>query len=376
MSTQTRERPMSRDERGATDSIVLEVTGLNVDIRTPAGVVRAVSGVGFTATAGQTLALLGESGCGKSMTAKAVAGQLDAVAHVEGGTVMLNGEDLNRITARRRRAISGVELGIVFQDALTALNPVYTVGTQLGEAFRIHRGLNAKKARAEAIELMRRVGIPEPESRVDAYPHQFSGGMRQRILIAMAVALGPRLLIADEPTTALDVTVQAQIMELLRRLRAEENMAVVLITHDLAVVAEEADTVCVMYAGTVVEQGPVETVFAAPTHPYTKGLLDSVPTGAERGGDLNSIPGSPPELKDIPAGCVYQERCPLARELCRAQRPAIRRTAPGQFAACHFSEELVEANAAAATPAAHAATGVAAGTEPVTAPTTEPEVRA
>jgi oligopeptide transport system ATP-binding protein len=382
MSTQTRERRTARTSRetratagtaGAANTAVLEVEGLDVDIRTPGGTVRAVSGVGFTATAGRTLALLGESGCGKSMTAKALAGQLDAVAHVAGGTVLLNGEDLNRVSARRRREISGVELGIVFQDALTALNPVYTVGTQLGEAFRIHRGLNARKARAEAIELMRRVGIPEPESRVDAYPHQFSGGMRQRILIAMAVALGPRLLIADEPTTALDVTVQAQIMELLRRLRAEENMAVVLITHDLAVVAEEADTVCVMYAGTVVERGPVEQVFAAPTHPYTKGLLDSVPTGAERGGDLNSIPGSPPELKDIPAGCVYQERCPLARELCRTRRPAIRETAPGQFAACHFSEELLADAAAPAAGAVPAAAGVAAAD---TTPTTDREVRA
>lgn len=328
----------------APGTTVLEVSGLDVDIRTPYGVVRAVSDVGFTAAAGRTLALLGESGCGKSMTAKAIAGQLDAVAHIAGGEVLLNQEGLTSISPRRFRALAGEELGIVFQDALTALNPVYTVGIQLGEAFRIHRGMNAKQARVEAIDLMRRVGIPEPESRVDAYPHQFSGGMRQRILIAMAVALGPSLLIADEPTTALDVTVQAQIMELLRRLRTEENMAVVLITHDLAVVAEEADTVCVMYAGTVAEQGPVEQVFARPSHPYTKGLLDSVPTGSERGGDLNSIPGSPPELKDIPPGCVYQDRCPLARELCRAERPVLRETAPGQFAACHFAEELLVAD--------------------------------
>ncbi|MFC7400845.1 ABC transporter ATP-binding protein [Citricoccus sp. GCM10030269] len=367
MKTRTREHSTATtattDTTGATAGAVLEVTGLNVDIRTPLGTIRAVSDVGFTAFAGRTLALLGESGCGKSMTAKAVAGQLDAVAHVESGTVMLNGEDLTKISSRRHREISGEELGIVFQDALTALNPVYTVGTQIGEAFRIHRGMKAKQAKAEAIELMRRVGIPEAESRVDAYPHQFSGGMRQRILIAMAVALGPRLLIADEPTTALDVTVQAQIMELLRRLRAEENMAVVLITHDLAVVAEEADTVCVMYAGTVVEQGPVEQVFALPTHPYTKGLLDSVPTGAERGGDLNSIPGSPPELKDIPPGCVYQDRCPLARELCRLERPQLRETVSGQYAACHFSEELLAASAA-----------LASSTAPVHP--TEPEVRA
>lgn len=376
MITMTSAPAPSRD---ATDGsgTVLEVTGLDVDIRTAAGTVRAVSDVGFAATAGRTLALLGESGCGKSMTAKAIAGQLDAVAHVAGGTVMLGGEDLNTVSAKRRRAIAGVELGIVFQDALTALNPVYTVGTQLGEAFRIHRGLNAKKAKAEAIELMRRVGIPEPESRVDAYPHQFSGGMRQRILIAMAVALGPRLLIADEPTTALDVTVQAQIMELLRRLRAEENMAVVLITHDLAVVAEEADTVCVMYAGNVVEQGPVEQVFATPTHPYTKGLLDSVPTGAERGGDLNSIPGNPPELKDIPPGCVYQDRCPLAREVCRAERPALRETTPGQFAACHFSEELLAAHPPAVTTTDTASAEPSEPSEPAE-PTdsTEPEVRA
>ncbi|WP_313820880.1 ABC transporter ATP-binding protein [Citricoccus sp.] len=384
MSTQTRERHASgkggrsAHPGGATPTpgdTVLEVTGLDVDIRTPLGTVRAVSDVGFTAVAGQTLALLGESGCGKSMTAKAIAGQLDAVAHVDGGTVMLNGEDLNRISAKRRRAIAGVELGIVFQDALTALNPVYTVGTQLGEAFRIHRGLNARKAKVEAVELMRRVGIPEPESRVDAYPHQFSGGMRQRILIAMAVALGPRLLIADEPTTALDVTVQAQIMELLRRLRAEEDMAVVLITHDLAVVAEEADAVCVMYAGTVVEQGPVEQVFATPTHPYTKGLLESVPAGAERGGDLSSIPGSPPDLKDIPAGCVYQDRCPLARQICRDQRPALRETVPGQRAACHFSEELLAADPpAVAVAESPAADDADAG--PTATPPTEPEARA
>jgi oligopeptide transport system ATP-binding protein len=325
---------------GGPHPVVLRVEGLDVDIRTPAGEVRAVSDAGFVARAGQTLALLGESGCGKSMTAKAVAGLLDPVAHVAGGTAELDGRDLFRMSAKQRRQVAGAELGIVFQDALTALNPVYPVGLQIGEAFRIHRGLSGRAARQEAIALMRRVGIPEPESRVDAFPHQFSGGMRQRILIAMAVALGPKLLIADEPTTALDVTVQAQIMDLLRRLREEENMAVVLITHDLAVVAEEADAVSVMYAGTVAETGPVGQVFAAPRHPYTKGLLESVPVDAERGGSLSSIAGSPPELKNIPAGCVYQERCPLARELCRRERPALREVAPGQKAACHFSELL------------------------------------
>ncbi|MBM6622693.1 ABC transporter ATP-binding protein [Micrococcaceae bacterium RIT802] len=332
--------PHTDSTTGKGRQAVLDVEGLDVDIRTPQGTVRAVSDAGFTAYAGQTMALLGESGCGKSMTAKAVAGLLDPIAHIAGGTIRLNGRELAGLAERDRLKIAGTELGIVFQDALTALNPVYPVGVQIGESFRIHRGMNRKRARAEAIALMGRVGIPEPESRVDAYPHQFSGGMRQRILIAMAVALGPRLLIADEPTTALDVTVQAQIMELLRRLRTEEDMAVVLITHDLAVVAEEADAVTVMYAGTVAETGSVDQVFARPAHPYTRGLLDSVPVNAERGSQLSSIAGSPPELKDIPAGCVYQDRCPLASAICRVERPALREVAPGQHAACHFADQV------------------------------------
>ncbi|WP_336713741.1 ABC transporter ATP-binding protein [Arthrobacter sp. USHLN218] len=330
--------------------VVLKVEGLNVDLRTPRGTVRAVDNVGFEARAGQTLALLGESGCGKSMTAKAVAGLLDPIADVDGGEILLNGTDLARLSPKQRRKFAGPELGIVFQDALTALNPVYPVGAQLGEAFRIHHGLSTKEAKAKAVDLMRRVGIPEPEARVNAYPHQFSGGMRQRILIAMAVALNPKLLIADEPTTALDVTVQAQIMALLKSLREESDMAVVLITHDLAVVAEEADTVAVMYAGNVVETGRVADVFANPRHPYTKGLLESVPVNAERGAELNSIPGSPPELHKIPAGCVYQDRCPLVQEVCRAERPKLLPVVPKEpaavdgatprAAACHFSEEL------------------------------------
>lgn len=334
--------PLLEPDEAMNDSTetVLEVQDLDVDIRTPAGTVRVVNGVGFTARRGQTLALLGESGCGKSMTAKAIAGLLDPVASVAGGHAYLDGKDLNTMSPRERRAVAGPGLGIVFQDALTALNPVYTIGTQLGEAFRIHRGASKKQAKAEAIELMRRVGIPEPETRVNSYPHQFSGGMRQRILIAMAVALSPRLLIADEPTTALDVTVQAQIMLLLRKLRIEDEMAVVLITHDLSVVAEEADDVCVMYAGNVVEQGSVHQVFTEPTHPYTKGLLESVPGDALRGTELSSIPGSPPELNKIPTGCVYQDRCPLVAQICREQRPALRPTGPGQQAACHFAEDV------------------------------------
>ncbi|WP_432562603.1 ABC transporter ATP-binding protein [Kineococcus sp. SYSU DK003] len=322
-----------------TGAPALDVDGLSVDIRTPAGTVRAVDGVSFGARSGRTLALLGESGCGKSLTAQALVGLLEPVASVAGGAVRLGDTDL--VTAGRsvRRRLAGPGLAIVFQDALTALNPVYTVGTQLAEPFRIHQGMSRKAARAEAVRLMARVGIPSPETRVDAYPHQFSGGMRQRLLIAMAVALNPAVLLADEPTTALDVTVQAQIMQLLRELRTERNMAVVLITHDLALVAEEADDVVVMYAGTVVEAGPVAEVFAHPHHPYTRGLLDSVPAGTPKGTELASIGGSPPELHKIPASCVYQDRCPLVRERCRAERPAVRSSGERRVA-CHFAEEL------------------------------------
>ncbi|MFI7127153.1 ABC transporter ATP-binding protein [Nonomuraea sp. NPDC050153] len=318
----------------------LEVRDLTVEIMTHSGPVVAVDGVSFDARSGQTIALLGESGCGKSMTAQAVVGLLDPVASVTGGQIRLGGADTRTMSRAERRKLAGPELSIVFQDALTALNPVYTVGTQLAEPFRIHRRMSAKEARGKAIELMRRVGIPEPETRVDAHPHQFSGGMRQRLLIAMAVALSPRVLLVDEPTTALDVTVQAQIMELLRGLRAEHSMAVVLITHDLALVSEQADQVAVMYAGSIVEQGPVAEVFSAPRHPYTRGLLDSVPVHAERGTTLSSIPGTPPDLHSIPSGCVFQARCPMVRDLCRTTRPALAATGEGRAAACHFSEEL------------------------------------
>ncbi|WP_243788540.1 dipeptide/oligopeptide/nickel ABC transporter permease/ATP-binding protein [Saccharopolyspora gloriosae] len=321
----------------------LAVENLTVDLRTPHATVRAVDHVGFSVHKGRTLALLGESGCGKSMTAQAVVGLLDPIAQVADGAVRVSGTDVLRLDATARRKLAGPALSIVFQDALTALNPVQPVGRQLAEPFRIHRGLSRREAREKAVELMEIVGIPEPRARARSYPHQFSGGMRQRLLIAMAVALEPDVLLADEPTTALDVTVQAQIMRLLRDLQVRQDMALVLITHDLAVVAEHADDVAIMYAGTVVETGPVAEVFANPRHPYTKGLLDSVPEHAEKGEPLPAVPGSPPELSAIPTGCAFQARCPLARDRCTEQRPALTPTGDSRAAACHFTEELTHA---------------------------------
>ena len=340
--------PMPTDKVDADPA--LEVSGLSVDIRTITGTVRAVNEVSFAAHRGETLALLGESGCGKSMTATALVGLLEPVADVVDGTARLAEVDLLSADKKTRRKLASTELAIVFQDALTALNPLYTVGTQLAEPFQIHHGMKARDAKRKAVELMARVGIPEPETRLNSYPHQFSGGMRQRLLIAMAVALNPSVLIADEPTTALDVTVQAQIMALLRDLRTEYHMAVLLITHDLALVAEEADRVAVMYAGNIVETGLVSEVFANPQHPYTKGLLNSVPVNAVRGEELKSIGGAPPDLHSIPRGCVYQARCPLARDICTTTRPTLDAVGlgaaqpatlnSGRKAACHFPEEV------------------------------------
>ena len=340
MSASNTVRAETEDSHPSDRSNALEVENLTVDLRTPTGVVRAVDDVSFSGRSGETLALLGESGCGKSMTAQALAGLLDPVASVTAGAVRLGGVDLVPMKPAKRRWLAGAEISIIFQDALTALNPVYTVGRQLAEPFRIHRRASAREAKTEALDLMRRVGIPEAESRFNSYPHEFSGGMRQRLLIAMAVALNPAVLIADEPTTALDVTVQAQIMQLLRDLRTDQDMAVVLITHDLALVAEQADQVVVMYAGNVVEAGSVDEVFSAPRHPYTKGLLDSVPEATVRGEQLRSIGGAPPDLHAIPGGCVYQQRCPLARDGCADSRPPLEPVAESHLAACYFSEEV------------------------------------
>ena len=305
-------------------SAVLSVRDLTVEFPTPDGVVSAVNGVGFDLAAGETLAILGESGSGKSVTAQAVMGLIERPGRVTAGSVVFGDRDLLAASAEDRRRVRGSGLAMVFQDPLTALNPVWSVGFQIGELFRVHRGLSRRDARLRAVELLERVRIPAAAARVGEYPHQFSGGMRQRVMIAMALALDPKVLIADEPTTALDVTVQAQILELLDELRAETGMGLLLITHDLGVVAETAHRVAVMYAGRVVETGPTEAVLSDPRHPYTEGLLASVPRGQSgREERLRPITGAPPSLARIPPGCPFHPRCPYVIEQCRTERPPL-----------------------------------------------------
>ena len=305
------------------------------------GEIPAVVGVDLDVHRGQLVALLGESGSGKSVTARAVLGLSDA--RVSAGELRLGDLDLAALPEARRRSVRGSRMSLVFQDALSALNPVLTIGDQLGELFRRHRGMSRRAARGRAVELLRTVGIPSPEERVRAYPHQFSGGMRQRILIAMAIALEPDLLIADEPTTALDVTVQAQILDLLDRLRAERDMAVLLITHDLAVVSQVADHVVVMYAGRIVETGPTDELLARPAHPYTEALLRSVPRPDAAGGRLYAIPGTPPGPAQRPAGCPFHPRCAWAVERCATERPVLSTVDNERQVACHRATEVLDA---------------------------------
>ncbi|MEW2294489.1 ABC transporter ATP-binding protein [Streptomyces sp. NPDC006743] len=323
--------------------MLLEVRGLHVEFRTRDGVAHAVNGVTYEVDAGQTLAVLGESGSGKSVTAQAVMGILDMPpGRITGGEILFRGRDLLKLPEDERRRIRGAGIAMIFQDALSALNPVLTVGDQLGEMFTVHRGMSRKAARARAVELMDRVRIPAAAQRVRDYPHQFSGGMRQRIMIAMALALEPDLIIADEPTTALDVTVQAQVMDLLAELRREYDMGLVLITHDLGVVADVADRIAVMYAGRIVETAPVHDLYKAPAHPYTKGLLDSIPRLDHKGRELYAIKGLPPSLTRIPSGCAFHPRCPMARDVCRTDVPPLYDVGEQRGSACHFWRECLD----------------------------------
>ncbi|MEW2223459.1 ABC transporter ATP-binding protein [Streptomyces sp. NPDC006990] len=322
---------------------LLEVRDLFVEFRTRDGVARAVNGVSYTVEAGETLAVLGESGSGKSVTAQAVMGILDMPpGRITGGEIRFQGRDLLSLPEEERRRIRGSKMAMIFQDALSSLNPVLTVGFQLAEMFRVHQGLGRKESRARAVELMERVRIPAARQRVGDFPHQFSGGMRQRIMIAMALALEPDLIIADEPTTALDVTVQAQVMELLAELQREFTMGLILITHDLGVVADVADKIAVMYAGRIVETAPVKELYQAPAHPYTKGLLDSIPRLDQKGQQLNVIRGMPPSLLDIPPGCAYNPRCPMARAVCRTDEPPLYEVSAQRHSACHFWREMFD----------------------------------
>lgn len=327
-----------------TDGLLLEVEDLHVEFHTPDGIATAINGVSFELRQGESLAILGESGSGKSVTAQAIMGILDMPpAVIPSGHIRYCGQDLLTMPEEQRRKTRGPEISMIFQDALSSLNPVFPVGWQIAEMFRVHRGLNKSDALDKAIGLMERVSIPAARERVKAYPHQFSGGMRQRIMIAMAIALDPAVLIADEPTTALDVTVQAQIMALLQELQEERHMGLILITHDLGVVADVADRIAVMYTGRLVETAEVHELYARPAHPYTKGLLDSIPRLDQKGQTLAAIGGLPPNLLRIPPGCPFNPRCHMARDLCRTDLPALREVTPGRFSACHYAEEVVNA---------------------------------
>ncbi|WP_257462426.1 ABC transporter ATP-binding protein [Archangium lipolyticum] len=320
---------------------LLDVRGLKTQLSLEEGPVLAVDDVSFSIPPGGTLGVVGESGCGKSLTALSVMRLVpEPPGRVVGGRILFQGEDLLALPEGKMRRVRGRHLSMVFQEPMTSLNPVYTVGEQIAEGVRLHQGLSRAAAREHAVEMLRQVGIPAPEQRVDGYPHQLSGGMRQRVMIAMALACGPELLIADEPTTALDVTIQAQILELLKRLQAERHMAVMLITHDLGVVAESCDAVVVMYAGRVVERAPVKALFRQPAHPYTAGLLRSIPALHEAGeaGErrrLKTIPGMVPSLRRLPGGCRFRDRCERALDICAKVEPALEPKRDGQEAACH-----------------------------------------
>lgn len=324
---------------------LLRVRDLQVEFSTRAGLVRAVDGVSFDVQAGRTLAILGESGSGKSVTALSLMGLVPQPAgRITAGSIKYQGVDLVKQSSNYVRRLRGTQMSIVFQDPLSSLNPVFRVGYQIGEMVRRHFGVSRRKAREFAIDQMNRVGIPDAKNRFNDYPHQFSGGMRQRVMIAIALSLNPKLLIADEPTTALDVTVQAQILELLAGLQQESGMSLILITHDLGVVADVADDVCVMYAGRVVESGPTQKVYRHHAHPYTVGLMRSIPRLDQKHERLTPVRGAPPDLHALPSGCSFAPRCDLARDLCRQEEPTllgVTASTDHHRSACHFIDEVV-----------------------------------
>ena len=327
---------------------ILELDELQTHFFTAVGTVRAVDGVSYELRSGETLGVVGESGCGKSVSALSV---LRLVANppgrIVGGAIRFEGRNLLELSEPEMERIRGNEISMIFQEPMTSLNPLFTIGRQVSEAIALHQGLSRKEAMARAVEMLRRVYIPEPERRVHAYPHQMSGGMRQRVMIAMALSCNPKVLIADEPTTALDVTIQAQILDLMRELQETYGTAIVLITHDMGVVAENADRVVVMYAGRKVEEAPAANLFDNPGHPYTKGLLGSIPhldTAARSDGTrarLNEIKGMVPSLFDLPPGCSFAPRCGFATDRCRGEAPVLEQQRPGHWVACWHADRLL-----------------------------------
>jgi oligopeptide/dipeptide ABC transporter ATP-binding protein len=314
---------------------LLRVEDLRTSFHTDEGTAKAVDGVSFVVAEQETLGIVGESGCGKSVTALSILRLIpDPPGRIEGGNVEFQGRDLLDLTEKEMRRIRGNEIAMIFQEPMTSLNPVYTVGEQISEVLRLHRGMTRAEAEERAVEMLRRVRIPDPEQRVEEYPHQLSGGQRQRVMIAMALACDPALLIADEPTTALDVTVQAQILDLLRELQNEFGMAIMLITHDLGVIAEMAHRVVVMYAGVVVESGTVEQIFDGPNHPYTEGLKAAIPKLGERVERLATIPGTVPSPYEEIVGCPFQNRCPYVMDVCRREFPRLYAVGAGHEARC------------------------------------------
>ena len=314
---------------------LLQIDGLRTVFDTSDGEAVAVDGVSLEVGEGETIGIVGESGCGKSVTALSVMRLIQSPpGRIAAGRILFDGRDLLELEEPEMRRIRGNDIAMVFQEPMTSLNPVFTVGYQIGEALRLHRGLGKHEAEQEAVRMLELVEIPEPAARASDYPHQLSGGMRQRVMIAMALSCEPRLLIADEPTTALDVTIQAQVLDLLTSLKQKMGMAVMLITHDLGVVAEQAQRMIVMYAGRVVEEGPVDRVLADPMHPYTRGLLASQPVFGEAGAHLDTIRGMVPRLTELPAGCRFRDRCDLAEERCAREDPSLEPCGEGRRAAC------------------------------------------
>ncbi len=322
-----------------TADTLLEVSDLKTYFYTDEGVGRAVDGVSFDLRRGETLGLVGESGCGKSVSALSIMRLVaEPPGRIESGRIVMNGQNLLDLSERQMCDIRGDDIAMIFQEPMTSLNPVLTCGYQIMEAVVLHQGVGKKEARLRAIDMLRLVGIPAPEQRIDDYPHQLSGGMRQRVMIAMALSCNPDLLIADEPTTALDVTIQAQILELLKRLQEELQMAILLITHDLGVIAETAARVAVMYAGKIVEHAETAALFKAPAHPYTRGLMASIPRLDTQTDRLEIIPGMVPDATSFPQGCRFSPRCPLADDKCRVEEPSLESVTPGHLASCWKAE--------------------------------------